>query len=113
MTEFEAAFGFVREYADAVAVAVRRSERLDDWSEYERFCEDHNLEPTAERLSLARDIAIAARVYFAGAESEGGLVIEDAGTDPQDLDDVPLLFLADTLQCHGWRADFLDRAVGI
>ena len=110
MTEFEAAFQFVRSYAEAVAVAVRRNERLDDWSEYRRFCEAQGLEPTRERLDLARDIAIAAREYFAGAR-EGGLVVEDAGADPEDLDDLPTLFLLDTLVCHGWRPDFLGRGV--
>lgn len=111
MTEFEAAFEFVRGYADAAAVAVRRSERLDDRSAYKRFCEDHGLAATPERLALARDIAVAAREYFAGAEV--GVVVTDAATDAADLDDVPMLFVADTLECHGWRADFLNRSVRV
>ena len=61
MTEFEAAMEFVKEYAEAVAVAIRRNERLDDWTAYSSHCEDHGLQPTRERLRLARDIAIAAR----------------------------------------------------
>jgi hypothetical protein len=113
MTEFEAAFEFVREYAEAVGVAVRWNERLDERSEYRRFCDEHGLQPTAERLALARDIAVAAREYFAGAEEEGALVVEDAGVDAQDLNDVPLLFLIDTLQCHGWRADFLNHTARV
>lgn len=110
MTEFEAAFDFVREYADAVAVAVRRNERTDDRAAYLAFCEERGLEPTPERLELARDIAIAAREYFAGTD-ESGLVVADAGTDPEDLEDVPPLFFLDTLECHGWRAEFLNRGV--
>lgn len=109
MTEFEAAFEFVREYAEAVAVAVRWNERLDDSSEYRRFCSEHGLKPTPERLCLAQDIALAIREYFAGSGDDGGLVVEDAGVDAEDLNDVPLLFLADTLECYGWRVDFLNR----
>jgi len=108
MTEFEAAFEFVREYADAVAVAVRRNERTDDRAAYLVFCGGHGLEPTPDRLELARDIAIAAREYFAGVD-ESGLVVADAGTDPEELDDVPPTFFLDTLECHGWRAEFLNR----
>jgi hypothetical protein len=110
MTEFEAAFEFVRGYAHAVAVAVRRNEWTDDRVAYLGFCEERGLEPTPERLELARDIAITAREYCAGPD-EGGLVVADAGTDPDDLDDVPPLFFIDTLECHGWRAEFLHREV--
>lgn len=68
MTEFEAAMEFVKDYAEAVAVAIQLNERLEDWSAYSRHCEDQGLQPTQQRLRLARDIAIAAREYAAGRE---------------------------------------------
>ena len=109
MTEFEAALEFVKDCAVAVASAVRRNERLDDWSAYSRHCEEHGLQPTPERLKLARDIAIAAREYVAGSES--GLLVEEAASDSRDIDDMPPLFLAESLECHGWRLDYLDGPV--
>ena len=111
MTEFETAFDFVKEYSSSVAVAVRRNERVDDWTAHREYCDARGLEPTPERLALARDIAIAAREYFAGPSDDGGLLIEDAGADPGDLDLVPMLFLSDTLECQGWRIEFLNRDV--
>lgn len=109
MTEFEAALEFVKDYAVAVAVAIRQNERLDDWSAYSRHCHDQGLQATRERLKLARDIAIAAREYAAGAED--GLIVADAATDSRDIENVPRQFLAESLECHGWRADYLNRPV--
>jgi hypothetical protein len=109
MTEFDAAFEFVKDYAEAVAVAIRRNERLDDWSAYNRHCRNQGLLPTRERLKLARDIAIAAREYAAGAGAEDGLIVADAATDSRDITNVPRQFLAESLECHGWRADYLNR----
>lgn len=109
MTEFEAALEFVKNYADAVAVAIRRNERLDDWTAYGRHCDDHGLQPTRERLRLARDIAIAAREYAAGVGAEHSLVVADAATDSRDIADVPPQFLVESLECHGWRADYINR----
>jgi hypothetical protein len=111
MTEIEAAMEFVKDYAVAVAVAIRRNERLDDWTAYSSHCEDHGLLPTRERLKLARDIAIAAREYAAGAGAEGGLVVADAAADSCDIEHVPPVFLAESLECHGWRSDYLNRPV--
>ena len=110
-TEFEAALAFVRDYASAVAVAVRRNERLNDWDEFQRYCSGHGLEATRERLARARDIAIAAREYFAGRPEECGLVGEDAVSDAGELEQVSMLFLLDTLECHGWRREFLSSPV--
>ena len=111
MTEFEAAFDFVKDYAAAAAVAIRRDGRLDDLAEYRRFCERRGLVPTPERLSLARDVAAASREYFAGVTAGGGMSVGVAGVAAEDLADVPPLFLLDSLECRGWRAAFLHRAV--
>ena len=111
MTEFEAAMEFVKRYAAAVAVAIQLNERLEDWSAYSRHCEDQGLQPTQQRLRLARDIAIAAREYAAGAGAEDGLMVADAAADSCDIEDVPPQFLAESLECHGWRADYLNRPV--
>lgn len=66
----------------------------------------------AKRLNLARDIAIAAREYLSGTEAEQRLFVEDSGTDPEELNHVPALFVVDSLKCHGWRAEFLRWDVG-
>lgn len=110
MTEFDAAFAFVRAYADAIAVTARRHERLDDRAAYWRFCEEHGLTPTPERLLLARDVAVAARELVAG-RAGGRSAVVDAGADrAETLGKAPPM-LAYALECHGWRADFLRREV--
>lgn len=101
MTEFEAAYHFVIRYAESVSAAARAGFRLDDRTEFSRYCGAQGIEPTPERLSLARGIRAAAREY----------AIRERIDRRGPLGEVPVRCLSDGLECYGWRVDFLNQDV--
>jgi len=102
MTELELSVKFVRVFADAVVSAVKAGERLDERRAFASYCETLGADPTAERLDLARDVALVLREHF-WAEDDGEPV------DSDDFGSVPLRVFADGLERHGWRRPFLHR----
>jgi hypothetical protein len=130
MTEFEAACEFVRQYAHAVLAAGRGRGPTAEWSAFWRYCVGWGIEPTEERLSLARDLMAAARGYVACPVDDApaaAWVEEDDDDEPDpadswkpvaevpldlaDLGTVPPSYLAETLAVLGWREGFLGREV--
>lgn len=104
MTELELTVDFVRVFAQAVVTAVKMGERLDERQEFAAYCNDAGAEATAERLDLARDIALVLREHFwEGDEGEP--------VDSEDLGAVPIRVLADGLERYGWRRAFLDKDI--
>lgn len=106
MTELELTVDFVRVFAEAVVTAVKTGERLDERREFASYCSDVGVEPTAERLDLARDIALVLREHF--WEGDDGEPV-----DSDDLGAVPMRVLADGLERHGWRRVFLEKDVRV
>lgn len=106
MTELELSVDFVRIFAEAVVTAVKAGERLDEYQEFSRYCDDMGADATPERLDLARDVALVLREHFWEEPDEDGRV------DSDDLGAVPLQVLADGLERHGWRRGFLDQESG-
>lgn len=105
MTELELTVDFVRVFADLVVTAVKSGERLDERREFAKYCDDLGTEPTAERLDLARDVALVMREHFWQPD-------DGEPVDGDDLSSVPSRLLADGLERHGWRREFLMREVG-
>ena len=101
MTEFEAAYYFVIRYDDSMSAAARTGLRLDDRAEFSQYCGTRGIEPTPERLSLARGIGAAAREY----------AIRERVDRRGPLGEIPVRYLSDRLECYGWRVDFLNQDV--
>lgn len=101
MTELQLVYGIVLEYSESLPdfenliqeLELGTVEELDEF--FPRHCRERGVEPTPDRLQLAKDIwdLLADAV-------EGGFIDE--------IDDR----MGDLLQMHGWTGEFLGREVG-
>lgn len=107
MTEFDLALEFLQTYAQAAAPASQQGVPIHNRRDFFEFCDDRGIEPTAERNELVWDLAVVVNECVRLGED-----VPDEGCDEANGRLIPTESLADGLERHGWRLEFLIKDVG-